>query len=141
MLKTNYKNDVFSGQRKYTMTENDDNTVSFADATTYSQIGDSFGASNLNETNDVVNLLSGTIELTQTLSTTSSTIFEFVNKAIHTDSSIHVLAKRQAGDVSGEENTFRYSDIYATEGRCTVTFPKFTTAIPLKVKINIMQKE
>jgi hypothetical protein len=54
-LKTNYKDDVFTGKRKYTMTNNGDGTVSFTDVTQYSQIGDNYGASDINMQNQVIN--------------------------------------------------------------------------------------
>ena len=54
-LKTDYKDDVFSGNRKYTMVNNPDGTVSFVDVTDYVQVGDSYGASEINEQNDVIN--------------------------------------------------------------------------------------
>ena len=141
MLKTNYKNDVYSGQRKYTITENEDNTVSFSDATPYSQVGDSFGVSKLNEVNEILNKLADYLELVQTLSTSSSTDFVFNNSEIHADSSIQAFASRANGDVSGEQNTFKYSDIYVTNGRCVVTYPKVTNTVSLKVKLFIKQKE
>ena len=58
LLKTNYKDDILldtSGKRKYTMITNDDGTVSFVDATDYSQNGDTFGAADINATNTEVN--------------------------------------------------------------------------------------
>lgn len=54
-LKTNYTDDVFSGNRKYNMITNDDGTVSFVDVTVYSTEGDSFGASDINAINTEVN--------------------------------------------------------------------------------------
>lgn len=36
-LKTNYKNDAYSGNRKFKMTNNSDGTVSFEDVTPYTQ--------------------------------------------------------------------------------------------------------
>lgn len=57
-LPTNYVDAVWSGQRKYTMTQNQDSTVSFADATSYTVTGSYFGASNINATNAQVNGLS-----------------------------------------------------------------------------------
>ena len=56
-LKTNYKDDVFSGKRKYTQINNGDGTISFNDVTTYTQVGDSYGASEINEQNDTINNL------------------------------------------------------------------------------------
>jgi hypothetical protein len=54
-LKTNYKDDVFSGNRKYTMINNSDGTVSFVDATVYSQKGDTYGSNDINTQNQAIN--------------------------------------------------------------------------------------
>lgn len=54
-LKTNYKDDVFSGNRKYREISNADGSISFEDITEYSQEGDSFGSSALNEICAAVN--------------------------------------------------------------------------------------
>ena len=54
-LRTDYKDDVFSGNRKYTMVNNGDGTVSFVDETQYTQVGDTYGASEINEQNTVIN--------------------------------------------------------------------------------------
>lgn len=59
-LKVNYKDAVFSGSRKYRETTNGDGTVSFADATTYTQQGDQFGADDINTTNAAINSVIGT---------------------------------------------------------------------------------
>lgn len=56
-LRTNYKDDVFTGSRKYEMTQNGDGTVSFTDQTTYSQVGDTYGAAQINEANAIINNL------------------------------------------------------------------------------------
>jgi hypothetical protein len=56
-LKSDYKNDIFPGQRKYLMVQNEDGTVSFSDATQYSQQGDAFGANDINGTNAAINQL------------------------------------------------------------------------------------
>lgn len=51
-LRTDYKDDLLdtsvNTQRKYRMVTNDDGTVSFEDATVYTQNGDTFGASDIN---------------------------------------------------------------------------------------------
>ena len=58
-LKTTYQDDILdtsvNEKRKYNMIQNADGTVSFEDVTTYSQIGDSFGAADINATNEKVN--------------------------------------------------------------------------------------
>lgn len=52
-LKDNYQDDVLDSEknqlRKYNMIQNDDGTVSFVDATVYSQNGDTFGAKDVND--------------------------------------------------------------------------------------------
>lgn len=58
-LRTDYKDDILdlaqNTKRKYRMVTNADGTVSFEDMTVYSQIGDSFGAAELNEIANSVN--------------------------------------------------------------------------------------
>ena len=56
-LRTNYKDDILSGDRKYRMITNSDGTVSFQDVTDYTQEGDTFGALDINATNTAVNAL------------------------------------------------------------------------------------
>lgn len=57
-LKTTYQDDVLdtsvNEKRKYNMIQNADGTVSFEDVTTYSQVGDSFGAADINATNEML---------------------------------------------------------------------------------------
>ena len=55
MLRTDYQDDVFSGSRKYTIVQNGDGTVSFVDQTQYTQVGDSYGAAEINGQNEVIN--------------------------------------------------------------------------------------
>lgn len=60
-LKTNYKDDVLdtskNEKRKFRMIQNEDGTVSFEDVTEYTQIGDTFGAADVNMTNEEINAL------------------------------------------------------------------------------------
>ena len=53
-LKTDYKDAMSQGNRKYQMIQNEDGTVSFEDVTEYTQEGDSFGAKDINDTNTEV---------------------------------------------------------------------------------------
>ena len=55
MLRTDYKEDVFSGSRKYRINENGDGSVSFEDVTTYAQYGDYYGAALVNAQNEAIN--------------------------------------------------------------------------------------
>lgn len=66
-LKTDYKDDVFEGNRKYQSVSNTDGTVSFTDTTSYTQAGDQFGARDINATNTAVNRLNHVTELTLTV--------------------------------------------------------------------------
>lgn len=54
-LKTDFKDDVFQGNRKYIQIKNEDGTVTFQDATQYEQEGDYFGAAELNQIAGEVN--------------------------------------------------------------------------------------
>lgn len=58
-LPTNYVDDVLNGamdgKRRYREIPNADGTISLEDATTYDQIGNNFGASQLNLMNDNIN--------------------------------------------------------------------------------------
>ena len=58
LLKTDYKDDILpasSVKRKYNLETNSDGTVSFNDVTEYQQTGDTFGAADINKTNEMVN--------------------------------------------------------------------------------------
>lgn len=58
-LRTNYSDDVLNtsvnDKRKYSITENADNTISLTDETEYISEGDYFGAADINATNEAVN--------------------------------------------------------------------------------------
>lgn len=77
------------------------------------------------------------MEQTITLSTSASVSATFTNGAILRTSLIDVFAGRASGDVSGQQNVFPYESIYTTSGSCAVTFPSFSSAIDLKVRIYI----
>ncbi len=54
-LKIDFKDDIFSGSRKFIMSTNEDGTVSFSDATVYEQQGDYFGAGQINAITAAIN--------------------------------------------------------------------------------------
>lgn len=54
-LKTDYKNDIFTGMRKYTKIDNPDGTMSLRDDTAYLTPGDIYAAADINTTNQAVN--------------------------------------------------------------------------------------
>ena len=74
-LKTNYKDDVFTGNRKYKQTSNSDGSISLEDTTEYTQEGDIFAAKDINDTNTAVNANATSItNLTGKVSTNTSNI-------------------------------------------------------------------
>lgn len=65
-LKTDYKDAMYDGQRRYRLAKNEDDTYGILDATTYTQVGDRFGENDINETNQAVNALMETKTITLT---------------------------------------------------------------------------
>ena len=56
-LKTNYKDDVFEGNRKYTLIQGGDGKYEIIDSTNYTVQGDTFGAKDLNAITKTLNSL------------------------------------------------------------------------------------
>lgn len=58
-LPVNFKDDILkenmNGKRRFNMIQNGDGTVSFEDVTDYTQVGSTFGAAQINATNEAVN--------------------------------------------------------------------------------------
>lgn len=58
-LPVNFKDDILkenmNGKRRFKMIQNSDGTVSFEDVTDYTQVGSTFGAAQINATNEAVN--------------------------------------------------------------------------------------
>lgn len=58
-LSVNFKDDILkknmNGKRRFNMIQNSDGTVSFEDVTDYTQVGSTFGAAQINATNEAVN--------------------------------------------------------------------------------------
>ena len=65
-LKTDYKDAMFDGQRRYRLIPNEDGTYSLPDETTYTQKGDKFGANDINAINRAVNQINHVTEMTLT---------------------------------------------------------------------------
>lgn len=49
VLKMDYKNDLYFGDRRYNKIDNSDGTISLEDVTEYRVLGDSFGAGDINK--------------------------------------------------------------------------------------------
>lgn len=56
-LKTNYKDDVFEGNRKYTLIQGGDGKYEIIDSTNYTVQGDTFGAEDVNTITKTLNAL------------------------------------------------------------------------------------
>lgn len=63
-LKTDYKADVFEGNRKYQISQDGEGKSEILDVTTYSQEGDVFGPGDINATNRAVNALRNDKQIT-----------------------------------------------------------------------------
>ena len=60
-LRTDYKDDILPAEgRKYSLISNPDGTTSIADVTQYTQVGDNYGAADINLLNSIVNTLNAT---------------------------------------------------------------------------------
>lgn len=66
-LKTDYKDAMYDGQRRYRLIPNEDGTYSLPDATAYTQQGDKFGANDINTTNKAINRIDHVTEVTLTV--------------------------------------------------------------------------
>ena len=79
-LPTDYVDEVVSGTRKYTMIENEDETVSFEDQSTYTTEGSGYGATDINATNGTVNQVIDIAEMNQgKISTLETTVANILN--------------------------------------------------------------
>ena len=63
-LKTDYKNDIFTGPRKYQKVDNVDGSISLTDVTVYEETGDIYAAADINATNQGINELYGEFNAT-----------------------------------------------------------------------------
>ena len=63
-LKTDYKADVFEGNRKYQISQDGEGKSEILDVTAYSQEGDVFGPDDINATNKAVNALNHVVPVT-----------------------------------------------------------------------------
>ena len=82
-LKTDYKDDVITGNRKYTLTTEGNYTI-ITDATTYSQVGDVINAGVFNEINENIMSSYSTVTLAAS-SWTASKQYTITDSRIHVD--------------------------------------------------------
>lgn len=67
-LRTDYKDAMFDGARKYRIIQNQDGTSGITDETVYTQKGDQFGANDINSTNGAINAICNVFQVTLTTS-------------------------------------------------------------------------
>ena len=85
-LKTDYKDDVFDGNRKYTRISNQDGTFSYVDVTEYTIEGDTFSATDVNAMNTEINKIPSIIkEITLSASSWSSGLYTITDSLIVVD--------------------------------------------------------
>lgn len=110
-LPVNFKDDILkenmNGKRRFNMIQNSDGTVSFEDVTDYTQVGSTFGAAQINATNEAVNNAADASKIIDSLDT--------------------IKANTQAGYMAGalavKELNSNLSNLIGTmDGSSTVTF-------------------
>lgn len=63
-LKTDYKDDIYEGSRRWRVAQNEDGTSTITDVTTYTQKGDKFGQNDINAINTAINRSANTMFVT-----------------------------------------------------------------------------
>mgnify|MGYP003304172697 CR=1 FL=1 len=126
-LKTDYKDDILdtsvNTKRKYRQIDNEDGTFSLEDETEYTQEGDSFGATDINKTNEAVNKLTNFLTGTLTAGETSLTISD---SSITEDSIIDIYT-----NVFGVNPT----EVTVVNGSITLVFDAQETDLGVKVRV------
>lgn len=98
-LKTDYKDYVADGARKYRLTANADGTTGIEDATAYAQQGDRFGAADINATNTAVNAAAAAAAAAQSTAETASTAAAAAQSTA--DAAMPKAGGTFQGDISG----------------------------------------
>ena len=63
-LKTDYRDDIYEGSRRWRITQNEDGTYNISDATSYTQKGDKFGQNDINAITGEINRMTREVDLT-----------------------------------------------------------------------------
>ena len=109
-LPTNFKDDILdtsvNARRRYRVYENTDGTIELEDVTEYSQVGDAFGAGQINSTNTEVNKKFDKIMLVRDLDTISA-----ITKEGYAPDA---LAIKEVNDSLTAENSLKFQ--FATDG-------------------------
>lgn len=119
-LRTDYKDDILNTsvntRRKFNMVNNSDGTVSFEDATIYTQVGDSFGAFDINETNRQIEELKKSVSDGKTIVADAITAkgVETATDADFATMAANVLSI-STGDMTQLAEALQYSGLGITE--------------------------
>lgn len=126
-LKTDYKDDILdtsvNTKRKYRQIDNEDGTFSLEDETEYTQEGDSFGATDINRTNEAINKLTNVLTGTLTAGETTLTISD---SSITEDSIIDIYT-----NVFGVNPT----EVTVADDSITLVFDAQETDLGVKVRV------
>lgn len=127
-LKTDYKDDILdtsvNTKRKYRQIDNEDGTFSLEDETEYTQEGDSFGATDINRTNEAINKLTNFLTAILTAGETTLTISD---SSITEDSMIDIYT-----------NVFGVNPSEVTVASGSITFVFDAQETDLSVKVRVM---
>ena len=114
-VKTNYKDDIInttvSEKRRYNLIQNSDGTVSLEDVTEYVQIGDTYGAEQINAENQAINsLIDGTSNIDNTADSVKRVSYaDSAGSATRADNATYATSSGSAASA-----TTANSAVYAT---------------------------
>lgn len=119
-LRTDFKDDVInttaSSKRRYNMITNSDGTISLEDVTTYVQVGDNYGAAEINKANASVN---GLIDKTSNINNTAD-----VDKRVAYAATAGTA--NTAGSVSGDFILRNHAALSFTNNICSISDSRIT---------------
>ena len=146
-MKTDYVDAQFSGERKYNISDNADGTKSIEDATSYSVVGDKFGAKDINETNAAINRVarvlsavlpasgwSGSAPFKQTISVAGVTADDILLLALDRDNSAY--SGTSSGNRAKLQSEFGYIDsLDSGAGKVTFTCMDYRPSMNIPIKM------
>lgn len=123
-LKTDYKDAMFDGQRRYRLIPNEDGTYSLPDETTYTLKGDKFGANDINATNKAINQINHVTEVILTVKGWTGSVAPFTQTAEVTgateDSEAIVVSALEDGATEAVQKAYNKAFGIVTGGTATL---------------------
>lgn len=148
MLKTDYKNDVYDGNRKYRQINNSDGTISLTDETVYTQEGDMFSGEDMNDTNKAVNALYNDVIVTvpATFSSSAPYSVEVAVANLKETDPISVWSAVEKGTSSSNEKTWKkmasmISYVEVLEGKIRIVCNTKKPTESFKIKLSGVSAE